>query len=311
MNIKNKILAILAVFIAITSTTTKLKAQEVEKNQRIAYGYVVNRIDKRPIIGAKLYLLNADSTVADSSSTSRDMNVGGDRGIYHFFITKKGGTYTVRVVADGYEELTTQIEVPAFKGRTLVHKLPDIALIKKRDDQKLGAATVRATQIKFYHRGDTVIYNADAFNLAEGSMLDALIKQIPGAELKDDGQILVNGERVESLMLNGEDFFKGNNQVMLENLPAYTVKDLQIYKKRSELADFIGQDLGKKELVINVRLKKEYNESWIANVEVGAGSKERYMARLFAMRNTDDTNVTLFGNMNNLNDSRKPGQEGS
>ena len=49
-------------------------------------------------------------------------------------------------------------------------------------------------------------------------MLDALIRQLPGVELKDDGRILVNGRYVENLLLNGEDFFKGEPSVMLENL---------------------------------------------------------------------------------------------
>lgn len=60
--------------------------------------------------------------------------------------------------------------------------------------------------MKFYTRKDTLVFNADAFQLAEGSMLDALIRQLPGVELKDDGRIYVNGKYVESLLLNGEDF---------------------------------------------------------------------------------------------------------
>ena len=86
---------------------------------------------------------------------------------------------------------------------------------------KLDEAVVKATKVKFYLRGDTVVHNADAFQLEEGSMLDALISQLPGAELKDDGRILVNGKQVESLLLNGEDFFRKDRSVMLENLPSY------------------------------------------------------------------------------------------
>lgn len=48
--------------------------------------------------------------------------------------------------------------------------------------------------------GDTIIYNADAFNLPEGSMLDALVSRLPGATLTRDGQIFVRGKKVESLL---------------------------------------------------------------------------------------------------------------
>ena len=91
----------------------------------------------------------------------------------------------------------------------------------------LGEVQVNATKVKFYMNEDTLVYNADAFELSEGSMLDALIEQLPGVELKDDGRIYVNGRFVESLLLNGKDFFKGDNLIMLENLPSYMVKNIQ------------------------------------------------------------------------------------
>ena len=92
-----------------------------------------------------------------------------------------------------------------FRSRNI----PDIYL--DRAPHKLREVEVTASKIKFYHRGDTIVYNADAFQLAEGSMLDALISQLPGVELSDNGRITVNGEFVESLLLNGKHFFDGNN----------------------------------------------------------------------------------------------------
>ena len=76
------------------------------------------------------------------------------------------------------------------------------------NSQALDEVVIKATKIKFFTRGDTVIYNANAFNLAEGSMLDAMISQLPGARLERNGQLFVNGKKVESLLRNGKDFFK-------------------------------------------------------------------------------------------------------
>lgn len=56
-------------------------------------------------------------------------------------------------------------------------------------------------------KNDTLVYNADAFQLSQGSMLDALIEQLPGVQLKDNGVITVNGKMVSSLLVNGKDFF--------------------------------------------------------------------------------------------------------
>lgn len=79
-------------------------------------------------------------------------------------------------------------------------------LFLERAPHKLNEVVVTASKIKFYNRGDTIVYNADAFQLAEGSMLDGLIAQLPGVELSSNGQIKVNGEFVESLLLNGKQF---------------------------------------------------------------------------------------------------------
>lgn len=163
--------------------------------------------------------------------------------------------------------------------------------------------------MKFYNKGDTIVYNAAAFQLAEGSMLDALIKQLPGVELKTNGQIFVNGKFVEALLLNGKDFFTGNRQLMLDNLASYTVKDVAVYDKVGQKSEFLGVEVsGDKRYVMDVRLKKEYSVGWIMNMEGGIGTEERYMGRLFAMRFTNHSRLALYGNINNMNEQRKPGE---
>ena len=37
-------------------------------------------------------------------------------------------------------------------------------------------------------------------------MLDALIAQLPGATLDNNGRIMVNGKQIESLLVDGKDF---------------------------------------------------------------------------------------------------------
>lgn len=175
-------------------------------------------------------------------------------------------------------------------------------------DYQLGEASVTATRVVFYQKGDTLVYNADALALAEGSMLDALIRQLPGVELKEGGQIYVNGRYVEQLLLNGKDFFDSDRQLMLDNLPSFMVKNVAVYEKESDLNKHAGRNLEEKKLVMDVNLKKQYHIGTVANVEAGVGTEDRYMSRLFAMRFTPRSQLVVVGNLNNLNDNRKPGQ---
>ncbi len=154
--------------------------------------------------------------------------------------------------------------------------------ILERAPHQLGEVQVVASKVKFYHRGDTLVYNADAFQLAEGSMLDELIRQLPGVELNKDGEIKVNGEKVETLLLNGKHFFSGDNKLMLENLGAYTVKDVEVYRGQTALEKWVNDPNAQKHLTMDVKLKKEYSHGYLLNAQAGYGTEERYLGRLFA-----------------------------
>ena len=214
----------------------------------------------------------------------------------------------LRLSKDGYEAVTQPYQIDKLR-KSEVAILNDPIIMKRTPREvKLNEAVVKATKVKFYLRGDTVVYNADAFQLEEGSMLDALISQLPGAELKDDGRIFVNGKQVESLLLNGEDFFKKDRSIMLENLPTYMVKDIRVYDKMGGLGKLMGKNIGDEMLVMDVKLKKDYQVGWMANVEGGGGTDERYLARLFALRHTTHSRLSAFANLNNLNDRQRPGK---
>jgi hypothetical protein len=205
---------------------------------------------------------------------------------------------------DGYETAFTTVDLKSQR-RSIRTTVPVIYL-KRPKEQNLDEVTVTATKVKFYYKGDTIVYNADAFQTADGSTLDALIKQLPGAELKSDGRIYVNGKFVQSLILNGRDFFKGNNKVMLENLPTYAVDKIKVYEKLGTLSKFVGKDMDDKEFVMDVNLKKQYNIGWMGNVDAGAATQGMYLARLFAMRSTDHSRIAFYGNCNDINDSSTP-----
>ena len=129
----------------------------------------------------------------------------------------KGARYTIEAETEGYDVGYINVELSNLGRRETKLDLPDLCLKRAR---RLEEVTVTASKVKFYHKLDTLVYDATAFQLAEGSMLDALVSQLPGVELKDNGQIFVNGKYVESLLLNGRDFFGKDNQLMLDNLGA-------------------------------------------------------------------------------------------
>lgn len=248
---------------------------------------------------------NAFSRWMSGSSDNYNVTIDPNFSIRDLERTKK---YILELTHDRYEPFFIDIDPSTMKKKADVMNLGVLQMTKAK---MLSELTVTATKVKFYNKGDTIVYNADAFVLAEGSMLDALIAQLPGAELKPNGQIFVNGRFVENLLLNGKDFFKGNNSVMLENLGAYTVKNIAVYDGQDEMDRIMGKEYGKKKLTMDVRLKKEYMNGFILNGEAGYGTENRFLGQLFGMYYNDLTRISFFGNANNLSDTWNPSQYSS
>lgn len=248
-----------------------------------------------------------DTVLVSKNNPNSNVNISGNSGFWILEIPKEGGVYRFTFLKEGYELMEKTVEVKPFKKMESLRFGFIIDMKRKAKEHKLNDVVVKATQLKFYHKGDTVVYNADAFNLAQGSMLDNLIKSIPGAELSDEGEIKVNGRKIDALLLNGEEFFKGKNRIMLENLPSYMVKTLKVYDRKDPLNVLKGRS-SEGEYVMDVNLKKQYAIGFIGNAEVGMGSENRYLARLFALRFTDASRIGGYANFNNLNDKRKPGE---
>ena len=276
-------------------------------------GRLKESLGKMDLIDGWAVLLDKDGNPVDSIQTDkgRTYRDGEDfkTSDFYFIVPRNDSTYYIQLSCPRYTTKTIAFEVKNVGKREMWRDIPTVYL--DRAPRELDELTVKATKIKFYNRGDTVVYNADAFELAEGSMLDALITQLPGVELKEGGQILVNGQQVESLLLNGREFFDNNNELMLENIGAYSVKNVEVYQGNTLEEKLRGLDTGEKHLTMDVKLKREYNTGLSANAQAGYGSSGRYMGRLFGLWFNSSTRLTLLGNINNLNDTRKPGQKDS
>lgn len=233
---------------------------------------------------------------------------------YRLEFDYRAGNYTIWVEADGYKDAFKEFSVTT--RRNTMFGIGTIYMKKSRT-KTLSEVTIKTTRIKMVSRGDTIVYDAEAFELANGSMLDALVAQLPGAELKD-GQIKVNGKYIESLMVNGEDFFAGNPKVALENLPAYTVKNIKVYDRNANDDYLFGKPAGLKKaqgeeehMVMDVILKKAYSTGWLGNVEGGYGlPANRYLGKAFGMGYTDKIRMTAFANLNNIKDTQSGGSSG-
>ena len=240
---------------------------------------VFNLFTSEPVLGAKASLISLPDSVVVYEGVHNDYLNGKivPTNDINATLKDRSKNYVMRVEKEGFVTEWIPID-PSKAGKSQV-ELPFNPIYLEPESKKLKEITVTASKIKFYHRGDTLVYNADAFVLPEGSMLDALLEQLPGVKMDDNGVISVNGRRVEYLLLDGKEFFSNDRKLMLKNIASYTVKNIDVYESHDERFDAARP--GQEKLMMDVKLKKEYQKGYIANLEAGYGTSDRWLGRLF------------------------------
>lgn len=277
--------------------------------QQLILGSVRDAFLKTPLVDARLTLLTKDSVVVQDSIRIELNKRKGERwgnADFSIKLPKETCTYLLHATLDGYEDAWETFSVKAEIDDPW--GLDNPLELKRIREKTLGEATVTATRLKMYHKGDTLVYDALAFKMPDGSMLDDLIRQMPGVTMNDEGEIFVNGRKVDELLLGSRSFMGGNHKVLLENLPYYTVKNMKIYERESDRSRAAGYEVEKKQYVMDVNLKDAYRNGYIANVEAAGGSKERWLGRGFLLGYTDRFRFTLLANANNVNEKRHIGE---
>lgn len=223
--------------------------------------------------------------------------------------------YLITVSANGY---TPEQFIGVPHKIYPILSLERIYLRRSNSEKLLNEVVITATRVKMINKGDTLEYDATAFLLPKGSMLDDLINELPGAKIDADGRISVNGQFVSQLLLNGRDFMGDGGKFTMRNLPAFTVSNIQVYRQQPD--EFRGRNVQRDNsddpLVMDVNLKKEYLNGWIANAEAGIGSvtkdnwHTKWAGSLFAMRYNLLGHLSAYASANNVNATHKPGSNG-
>ena len=149
--------------------------------------------------------------------------------------------------------------------------------------------------------GDTTVFNASAYRTPEGSMLEELVKQLPGGEIDEDGKLLIHGKEVKKILVDGKEFFSDDPKAALKNLPVEMIEKLKAYERQSDLARLTGIDDGEEEMILDLSVKKNMKRGWMENFMGGYGSKDRYELANTLNRFRDNSQLAVIGNLNNTN----------
>ena len=179
----------------------------------------------------------------------------------------------------------------------------DMGILYVTPKTKLLAEVIVRSGSPIRVKGDTVVYTADSFKVRPGANVEELLRRLPGISVDRDGKITAMGERVKKVLVDGEEFFGSDPGIATKNLRADAVKEVEVFDKKSDQAEFTGIDDGVKDKTINLKMKQQ--QGYFGKVELAGGLKDKYnnaaminsfrnkrkMAAYGIMSNTGQTNL--------------------
>lgn len=278
-----KIVAVLSVFIL---NFTQLNAQT---NQITIKGAIHDKISGEPIVSAPITIFDSENNL----SMGKDVLSDSDG---KFELQIEANSYLLKISYMGYEDLEIPISIKIEKR---IYDFGKIYL--EQNSILLNEAIITGKIAEVRVLNDTLEYNADAYKIQEGGVLEDIIKSMPGAEVSAEGKITINGKPVQKVMINGQEFFSNDPKIASKNLPAKMINKVQVVNRKSNRSQMTGFDDGEEETIINLTIKPEMQQGFLANVYTGYGTDNRHETNVMTNYMNNQQQYTLVGGFNNTN----------
>ena len=232
-------------------------------------------------------LAREDSVLVRFSLTNGDGN---------FTITRLPvGEYILQVTLIGYETIRTDFDVSDADIEAGKVTMEVLAV-------EVDPLVVSIEHVPFINNRDTLSYNAAAFDTPPNATVEDLLKRLPGIEVDDDGAITAQGEAVQNVLVDGREFFGGDGTIATRNLPADAIRQVDVYDKESDMAEFTGISDGNEERTLDLKLREEAKVGYFGRTNGALGSDVNTQPRIGGT-SADDARYDGFLNLNRFSPS--------
>ncbi|MEN7551611.1 TonB-dependent receptor [Rapidithrix thailandica] len=247
-------------------------------------GRLVDATSQEPLVGASVLLKVENDSLFAAVTTDQE-------GVFVF--SKVPDTpFTLQVSYIGYE---TYQKVFQSVSKPQLGNIP-----MKEDTKILDEVKVEGKVPVGEVKGDTVVYNANAFKTRPDADAENLIGKMPGIVI-DGGTVKANGEDVKQVLVDGKPFFGNDPNIALKNLPAEVIDKIEVFDKKSEQAQFTGFDDGETSKTINIVTRVDKRNGQFGKIYAGGGLDEKYMAGGNLNFFNGKQRISVIGMTNNVN----------
>ncbi|PHI21014.1 hypothetical protein CEQ90_04840 [Lewinellaceae bacterium SD302] len=206
------------------------------------------------------------------------------------------GSYLLQISFLGFERPDQTVEVTAsdqYLGLGELRMYPAGFL--------LSGVEVTADRIPIRMKGDTMMYDADAFAVGDNAVVEDLLRRLPGMSIDANGSITWRGQAVQQVMINGKPFFAGNSTLITQNLDAKAIKNVEVFDQKSNQEELSGIDDGEDNTTVNLEMKEDFKAKLFGELYGGYGSDNRYDGGGKIFRISDASQLGALGTINNVN----------
>jgi hypothetical protein len=206
-------------------------------------------------------------------------------------------TFTLIIASPGYDD---KLFYMFGHSDNYEINIPSIKMQSKSQD--LEEVVIYANKNPIYYKGDTLVYVADSFKVAEGAVVEDLLKKLPGITIDKDGKIKSQGQDIDKVLVDGDEFFGTDPTIATKNLGADGIQTVQVYEKTDD--ETIGGS-DEKIKVLDLRLKDEAKKGyfgrvsgasdfWLTPLEDYAGSRPFYEGELLMNKFNSKQKISVF-----------------
>ncbi|WP_027068069.1 TonB-dependent receptor [Maribacter sp. Hel_I_7] len=250
--------------------------------------------------------ISLSGTVKDSLGVGIDMaNVIAinteTKGLESYGITNHAGLFKLKLKTG--QQYTVKVSYLGFKPESFTFTAGESDAVKNiiMQEQAAQLDEVDVTyEMPVSVKGDTIVYDTDAFVSGTEKKLKDVLENLPGIEINDDGQIEVEGKTVSKIMVEGKDFFDGDTKLAVENIPANALSKVEVLRNFNEVSQMKGLTNDDDNVALNIKLKEGKKNFWFGELTAGYGPDDRYLAHPKLFYYSPKYSINIITDLNNI-----------